>query len=118
MMNVSSHMHKEQVRLPSHMMDLAADELRSATGQQVDLRPRPARRHPRLSIYPAGRIPDRGAFDYCGFSRRRGPTKPNENGLEGGVKRERMQPCVEDTRYGQLSISRGSAPVKAAPPRD
>jgi TolB-like protein/Tfp pilus assembly protein PilF len=31
---------QEQVTLPSHVIDLAADELRSATGEQVDLRPR------------------------------------------------------------------------------
>jgi TolB-like protein/Tfp pilus assembly protein PilF len=40
MTSASSHMRQEQVRLPSHIIDLAADELRSTTGEQVDLRPR------------------------------------------------------------------------------
>ena len=40
MASFSSHMRQEQVRLPSHVIDLAADELRSATGEQVELRPR------------------------------------------------------------------------------
>jgi adenylate cyclase len=32
--------HLEQVRLPSHVIDLATDELRSAAGEQIELRPR------------------------------------------------------------------------------
>lgn len=40
MTNTPSHMRQEQVRLPSHIIDLVADELRSTTGEQVDLRPR------------------------------------------------------------------------------
>ena len=40
MADVSSHMRQEQVTLPSHVVDLAADELRSTTGEQVELRPR------------------------------------------------------------------------------
>jgi DNA-binding winged helix-turn-helix (wHTH) protein len=40
MARYSSQMRQEQVRLPSHVIDLAADELRSATGEQVELRPR------------------------------------------------------------------------------
>ena len=40
MASFSSQMRQEQVRLPSHVIDLAADELRSATGEQVELRPR------------------------------------------------------------------------------
>ena len=40
MASFSSQMRQEQVRLPSHLIDLEADELRSATGEQVDLRPR------------------------------------------------------------------------------
>ena len=40
MADVSSHMRREQVTLPSHVIDLAADELRSTTGEQVELRPR------------------------------------------------------------------------------
>ena len=40
MADVSSHMRREQVTLPSHVVDLAADELRSTTGEQVELRPR------------------------------------------------------------------------------
>lgn len=35
-----SPMRQEQVTLPSHVIDLAADELRKATGEHVDLRPR------------------------------------------------------------------------------
>ena len=40
MADVSSHIRQEQVTLPSHVIDLAADELRSTTGEQVELRPR------------------------------------------------------------------------------
>ena len=40
MADVSSHMRREQVTLPSHVVDLAADELRSTTGDRVELRPR------------------------------------------------------------------------------
>jgi TolB-like protein/Tfp pilus assembly protein PilF len=40
MADVSSHMRQEQVTLPSHVMDLDADELRSTTGELVELRPR------------------------------------------------------------------------------
>jgi TolB-like protein/lipoprotein NlpI len=35
-----SHARQDQVRLPSHIIDLAADEIRSATGERVELRPR------------------------------------------------------------------------------
>ena len=40
MADVSSHMRQEQVTLPSHVIDLDADELRSTTGELVELRPR------------------------------------------------------------------------------
>jgi DNA-binding winged helix-turn-helix (wHTH) protein len=40
MADVYSHMRREQVTLPSHVVDLAADELRSTTGDRVELRPR------------------------------------------------------------------------------
>jgi TolB-like protein/Tfp pilus assembly protein PilF len=40
MASFTSPTRQEQVTLPSHVIDLAADELRSATGEQVDLRPR------------------------------------------------------------------------------
>ena len=40
MADVSSHMRQEQVTLPSHVIDLAADELRSTKGELVELRPR------------------------------------------------------------------------------
>jgi TolB-like protein/Tfp pilus assembly protein PilF len=40
MATLSSPMRQEQIRLPSHVIDLAADELRRATGEHVDLRPR------------------------------------------------------------------------------
>jgi TolB-like protein/Tfp pilus assembly protein PilF len=40
MASFSSPTRQEQVTLPSHVIDLAAGELRSATGEQVDLRPR------------------------------------------------------------------------------
>lgn len=40
MVGLSSDISPEQVTLPSHVIDLGADELRKATGQQVDLRPR------------------------------------------------------------------------------
>ena len=36
----SSPVRPEQITLPSHVIDLAADELRRATGEHVDLRPR------------------------------------------------------------------------------
>jgi TolB-like protein/Tfp pilus assembly protein PilF len=39
-MAISSKMQQEQVSLPSHIVDLVANELRSATGEQVELRPR------------------------------------------------------------------------------
>ena len=40
MASLPSHMRQEHVRLPSHIIDLAADELRRATGERVNLRPR------------------------------------------------------------------------------
>ena len=40
MTGVSTHMRQERVTLPSHVIDLAADELRTTTGEGVDLRPR------------------------------------------------------------------------------
>ena len=40
MASFRSHARQEEVRLPSHIIDLAADEIRSATGEQVELRPR------------------------------------------------------------------------------
>jgi TolB-like protein/cytochrome c-type biogenesis protein CcmH/NrfG len=40
MASLSSHMQQRQVTLPSHVIDLAADELRSSTGDQITLRPR------------------------------------------------------------------------------
>jgi TolB-like protein/Tfp pilus assembly protein PilF len=40
MADVSSHMRQEQVTLSSHVIDLDADELRSTTGELVELRPR------------------------------------------------------------------------------
>lgn len=40
MVSVSSEMSQERVTLPSHVIDLAADELRRTSGEQVDLRPR------------------------------------------------------------------------------
>jgi TolB-like protein len=40
MANSSSPMRQEQIALPSHVIDLAADELRKATGEHVNLRPR------------------------------------------------------------------------------
>lgn len=40
MADVSSHMRQERVTLRSHVIDLAADELRSTTGELVELRPR------------------------------------------------------------------------------
>jgi DNA-binding winged helix-turn-helix (wHTH) protein len=38
--SIEPGMAAQQVRLPSHVVDLAADELRSAAGEHVDLRPR------------------------------------------------------------------------------
>jgi TolB-like protein len=40
MAGISYKTRQEQVRLPSHVIDLAADELRSAAGEQIELRPR------------------------------------------------------------------------------
>jgi TolB-like protein/Tfp pilus assembly protein PilF len=40
MASIFSKTQQEQVRLPSHVIDLAANELRSAAGQGVELRPR------------------------------------------------------------------------------
>jgi TolB-like protein len=40
MANSSSPLRQEQIALPSHVIDLAADELRKATGEHVNLRPR------------------------------------------------------------------------------
>src|SRR5262245_34217504 len=40
MADVSSRMRQEQVTLPSHVIDLDADELRSTTGELIELRPR------------------------------------------------------------------------------
>ncbi len=40
MADVSSHMRQVRVTLPSHVIDLAADELRRTTGELVELRPR------------------------------------------------------------------------------
>jgi len=40
MATFSSPVRQEQITLPSHVIDLAADELRRATGEHVDLRPR------------------------------------------------------------------------------
>ena len=39
-MTTLTRMQAQQVRLPFHIVDLAADELRNATGEHVDLRPR------------------------------------------------------------------------------
>jgi len=39
MATFSSTVRQEQITLPSHVIDLAADELRSSTGEQVELRP-------------------------------------------------------------------------------
>lgn len=39
MATFSSPVRQEQITLPSHVIDLAADELRSTTGEQVQLRP-------------------------------------------------------------------------------
>jgi TolB-like protein/Tfp pilus assembly protein PilF len=40
MTDISSHMRQEQVTLPSHVIYLGADELRSTAGELVELRPR------------------------------------------------------------------------------
>ena len=40
MATLSSPVRQEQITLPSHVIDLAADELRRTTGEHVDLRPR------------------------------------------------------------------------------
>lgn len=40
MRSIEPGMAAQQVRLPFHVVDLAADELRSAAGEHVDLRPR------------------------------------------------------------------------------
>jgi DNA-binding winged helix-turn-helix (wHTH) protein len=40
MAGVPAHMRQERVTLPSHVVDLAADELRTTNGEHVDLRPR------------------------------------------------------------------------------
>jgi TolB-like protein/tetratricopeptide (TPR) repeat protein len=40
MATFSSPVRQDQITLPSHIVDLAADELRSTTGEQVELRPR------------------------------------------------------------------------------
>lgn len=39
MATFSSPVRQDQIMLPSHVIDLAADELRNATGEQVELRP-------------------------------------------------------------------------------
>jgi TolB-like protein len=40
MAGISHKMRLEQVRLPSHVIDLATDELHSAAGERIELRPR------------------------------------------------------------------------------
>jgi adenylate cyclase len=39
MATFSSPVRQDQITLPSHIVDLAADELRRTTGEQVELRP-------------------------------------------------------------------------------
>ena len=69
MADVSSHIRQEQVTLPSHVIDLAADELRSTTGEQVELRPRSLA--PRLLAENAGRLVHKNEIIAGGVGRRR-----------------------------------------------